>query len=51
MRGVIETGFEADEEKVKEIVFSNPEITKWLVDKNIKKTIFIKGKLFSIVTD
>lgn len=51
MRGVIETDFEADEEKVKEVVLGNPEIAKWLADKNIKKTIFIKGKLFSIVTD
>jgi leucyl-tRNA synthetase len=51
MRGVIETDFEADEAKVKEVVLANPEIAKWLVDKTIKKTIFIKGKLFSIVTD
>jgi leucyl-tRNA synthetase len=51
MRGVIETDFEADEAKVKETVLANPEISKWLTDKTIKKTIFIKGKLFSIVTD
>lgn len=51
MRGVIEADATMDEETLKELVMKDQSIAKWLEGKNIKKTIYIKGKLFSVVTE
>ncbi len=50
-RGTIEVSPEADEAEVQKIAFDNPNIAKWLEGKNIKKTIYVKGKLLSVVTE
>jgi leucyl-tRNA synthetase len=49
VRGMIEANIEADESFVREEIKKISEINKWLVDKEIKKVIFIKGKLINIV--
>ena len=50
-RGTVEVSPEADEAEVQKIAFDNPNIAKWLEGKTIKKTIYVKGKLFSVVTN
>jgi leucyl-tRNA synthetase len=50
-RGTIEISPEANEVDVQKIAFETPNIAKWLEGKIIKKTIYIKGKLLSIVTE
>jgi leucyl-tRNA synthetase len=49
VRGMIEAGRDSTEEYIKEEIKKLPEINKWLVDKEIKKVVFIKGKLINIV--
>jgi leucyl-tRNA synthetase len=49
VRGMIEANREATEEYIKAEITKLPEINKWLVDKGIKKVIYIKGKLINIV--
>lgn len=50
-RGTVEVSPEASEEEVQKIALGNPNIIKWIEGKNIKKTIYIKDKLFSMVTE
>ncbi|NPA32380.1 MAG: class I tRNA ligase family protein, partial [Aquificae bacterium] len=40
----------ADEQEVKEAVLSDERVRKWLEGKEIKKFIYVKGRLVSIVT-
>lgn len=42
---------ETNQEKVEEMAKVLPDVAKWLVGKKIIKTIFIKGKVLSLVTD
>jgi leucyl-tRNA synthetase len=51
MRGTVEVEPNITEVQVQELAFSDPNIAKWLEGKNIKKTIYVKGKLFSVVTE
>lgn len=51
MRGTIEVSPKVTESEVQEMVLQDPNIAKWLEGKNIKKTIFVKGKLLSLVTE
>ena len=49
LRGIIKVGPNADEETVKEKALKDPKISQWLEGKNIKKVIYIKNKLLSVV--
>lgn len=53
VNGKVRATFEADpnttEEEVKNIALGMPEVKKWIEGKEIKKCIFVKGKLLSIV--
>jgi len=40
---------DADEETVKEIVLSDEKVQKWVQGKNLKKFIYVKGKLVNLV--
>jgi len=51
MRGTIEVEPNITEAQVQELAFSDPNIAKWLEGKTIKKTIYVKGKLFSVVAE
>lgn len=50
-RGTIEVAPETSESEVQKKVLEDPNIAKWIEGKNIKKTIYIKDKLFSVVTE
>jgi leucyl-tRNA synthetase len=51
MRGTIEVSPKVTESEIQEMALQDPNIAKWLEGKNIKKTIFVKGKLLSLVTE
>lgn len=48
LRDIIEVGSEAEEDEVKEKALESANIKKWLEGKEIKKVIFVKGKLLNI---
>ncbi len=49
VRAEIEIGDGASEEDVKEMVFSDLQIKKWIGEHEVKKSIYIKNKIFNIV--
>ncbi len=49
VRGKVEVESDALEEKVKELAQKDENIAKWLLDKPIKKVIFVKNKLINFV--
>ena len=49
VRAEITLGKDADEKTVREAVLEMPEVTKWFEGKEIKKFIYIKGKIISVV--
>lgn len=49
LRSDIELDIDTEEEKVKEAVINDQAIAKWIEDKEIKKFIYIKGKIVNIV--
>jgi len=49
VRDKIEVKADISEEKAKELVLSREKIKKWTKDKEIKKVIFVPGKLMNIV--
>ncbi len=49
IRDKIEVEADIKEEKAKELAFSQEKIKKWLKGKEIKKVIFVPGKLINIV--
>lgn len=49
MRAIIQVTPEISEEELKTKVMILPEIIKWLDGKDVKKTIYVKGRIFSIV--
>jgi leucyl-tRNA synthetase len=49
MRASFETTKDQDEDKIKNIVLNIPEIKKWTDGQEIKKIIYVKNKLVSIV--
>ncbi|HEC92420.1 MAG TPA: leucine--tRNA ligase, partial [Candidatus Atribacteria bacterium] len=49
VRDKIEVEKGIPESKAKELALSHPKIQKWLLNKKIKKTIFIKDKLINFV--
>jgi leucyl-tRNA synthetase len=49
MRGMVEAKIDADEEEIKNMALNMSEIQKWVDGKEIKKVIFVKGKVINIV--
>jgi leucyl-tRNA synthetase len=49
VRDQIEVDAEISEQKAKEIALSQEKVIKWIKGKEIKKVIFVKGKLLNIV--
>ena len=49
VRDQIEVGAETGEDEVKNLVLASEKIQKWLEGKELKKVIYVKGKLVSIV--
>jgi leucyl-tRNA synthetase len=49
MRGLIECSVDISEEEIKAKALVMPDVSKWLEGKEIKKFIFIKGKLINLV--
>jgi len=39
------------EDEIKKEVMNSPRVKSWILDKKIKKTIYIKGRMFSIVLE
>jgi leucyl-tRNA synthetase len=51
VRTTIEVSVDEEEEKVKEKALSNEVVQKWTEGKEVKKVMYIKGKIVSIVTN
>lgn len=51
LRDTLSFGSDVSEEVVTKEVMDSPRVKTWILDKKIKKTIYIKGRLFSIVTE
>jgi leucyl-tRNA synthetase len=51
VRDKIEVKADISKEKAKELITSREKVKKWLEDREIKKVIFIPGKLINIVTE
>jgi leucyl-tRNA synthetase len=49
VRGEIQIALNESEESIKATILSMPEIIKWIEGKEIKKFIYIKGKVVNIV--
>jgi leucyl-tRNA synthetase len=49
LRSTIEVAADITEEAVKELAFADENVKKWLEEKEVIKTVYIKGKLLSIV--
>jgi leucyl-tRNA synthetase len=49
VRAAIDVLVDEDEEKVKERAISDEIVQKWIEGKDIKKVMYIKGKIVSIV--
>jgi len=49
VRDKIEVETSISEEKAKELVISREKVIKWIKDKEIKKVVFVLGKLINIV--
>ncbi len=51
VRGEIKIEQNCDEDEAKKLVLTMPEIVKWIGDKEIKKFIYLKGKIINIVVN
>jgi leucyl-tRNA synthetase len=51
LRETLELSKDATEDEIKEEVMNSPRVKSWILDKKIKKTIYIKGRMFSIVLE
>lgn len=49
VRDTLEVSFDATEEAVKAQALKSEKIKQWIGEREIKKTIFVKGKIFNIV--
>ncbi len=49
VRAVMEAEGQESEEKIKEMALSQEAVQKWIVGKEIKKVIYVKGKVLNIV--
>jgi leucyl-tRNA synthetase len=50
VRDKIEVEADISEEKAKELAISREKIKKWIEGKEIKKVVFVPGKLINLVT-
>ena len=51
LRETLEFLGDVSEDEIKEAVMNSPRVKSWILDKKIKKTIYIKGRMFSIVLE
>ncbi|TSC55057.1 MAG: leucyl-tRNA synthetase [Parcubacteria group bacterium LiPW_30] len=51
LRETLEFLSNVSEDEIKEAVMNSPRVKSWILDKKIKKTIYIKGRMFSIVLE
>ncbi len=51
LRETLELSKDASEDEIKEEVMNSSRVKPWILDKKIKKTIYIKGRMFSIVLE
>ncbi len=51
VRGKITVAADANEEQVKELGFAEPNVSRFLEDKTVRKVIFVKGKVLNIVAN
>ena len=49
MRSSVNLPTEVTEEEAKQAVLSNDAILKWLEGKDVKKFIFVKGRMINVV--
>src|SRR3989338_11358712 len=49
VRDVIELPQDISEKEVQELAFKNEQIRQWMAGKQVKRTIFVSGKLLNIV--
>ena len=50
LRGKIVANINDDEPKIRDMILEDNNLKKYLLDKDIKKVIYIKGKLVNYVT-
>jgi leucyl-tRNA synthetase len=48
-RGLINTNLNVTEKEIMELIYKDEKISKYLIDSNIKKQIYIKNKLINII--
>ena len=48
-RGLINTNLNLTEKEIMELIYKDEKISKYLIDSNIKKQIYIKNKLINII--
>ena len=48
-RGLINTNINVTEKEIMELIYKDEKISKYLIDNNIKKQIYIKNKLINII--
>lgn len=51
VRGKITVAADANEDQVKELGFAEPNVSRFLEDKAVRKVIFVKGKVLNIVAN
>jgi len=51
LRETLEFKNDSSEDEIKKEVMNSPRVKSWILDKKIKKTIHIKGRMFSIVLE
>jgi len=51
VRSKVDVPTDATDEKIKEIVFLDEKVQKWIKDKSIKKVIVVPGKIVNIVIE
>ena len=49
VRDKVNINNELNEDQIKELSLKRPKILKWIQDKEIRKIIFVKGKIMNIV--
>ncbi len=49
LRSIIKAAFDIDEDTVKQMALSDPQVQKYITDAGIKKVIFVKNKLINFV--
>jgi len=50
-RATFEMPVGCTQDEVEKVALKLPEISKWLIGKNIKKKMFIKGRILTLITD